>query len=117
MRRLLSVRTTCMFTGEPPTDTNRGNASRIVAHYSCARARSRITNRFKSDSGKFRMPSPVLGSLAIQAPAPTQTVHVSPQTCHNISLFKGPVGLAVTILIVDVLSESVPRSNEGIPET
>ena len=39
------------------------------------------------------MPSPVLGSLAIQAPTPTHTVHVSPQTCHNISLFKGPVCL------------------------
>jgi len=34
------------------------------------------------------MPSPALGSLAVQAPTPTQTIHVSPQTCQNISLFK-----------------------------
>ena len=34
------------------------------------------------------MPPP-LGSLAVQAPVPTQTVHVTASTCHNISLFKG----------------------------
>jgi len=36
------------------------------------------------------MPSsaPALGSLAIQVPAPTHTVHVSPTTCHDLSLFK-----------------------------
>lgn len=34
--------------------------------------------------------SPPLGSLAIQAPSLTpQLVHVSPTTCHNLSLFKG----------------------------
>ncbi|ETW75710.1 hypothetical protein HETIRDRAFT_422381 [Heterobasidion irregulare TC 32-1] len=33
--------------------------------------------------------SPVLGSLAVQAPSLTpQIVHVSPSTCHNLSLFK-----------------------------
>ncbi|KAF8138294.1 caffeine-induced death protein 2-domain-containing protein [Boletus edulis] len=33
--------------------------------------------------------SPPLGSLAIQAPSLTpQLVHVSPATCHNLSLFK-----------------------------
>ncbi|KAF9651162.1 hypothetical protein BDM02DRAFT_3154533 [Thelephora ganbajun] len=32
--------------------------------------------------------SPPLGSLAIQAPVPTQTVHVTASTCHNITLFK-----------------------------
>ena len=39
--------------------------------------------------GELRMPPPPLGSLAIQAPVPTQTVHVTASTCHNISLFKG----------------------------
>jgi len=38
------------------------------------------------------MPSraPLLGSLAIQSPSPqsSQLVHVSPATCHNLSLFK-----------------------------
>jgi hypothetical protein len=33
---------------------------------------------------------PPLGSLAVQAPSLTpQLVHVSPATCHNLSLFKG----------------------------
>ncbi|KAF9491042.1 hypothetical protein BDN71DRAFT_1399049 [Pleurotus eryngii] len=32
---------------------------------------------------------PLLGSLAMQAPSQTpQTVHVSPSTCHDLSLFK-----------------------------
>ena len=38
------------------------------------------------------MPSkqPQLGSLAIQAPSLTpKTVHVTPSTCHDISVFKG----------------------------
>ena len=38
------------------------------------------------------MPSkqPQLGSLAIQAPSLTpKTVHVSPSTCHDVSVFKG----------------------------
>ena len=38
------------------------------------------------------MPSkqPQLGSLAVQAPSATpQVVHVSPSTCHDLSLFKG----------------------------
>jgi hypothetical protein len=37
------------------------------------------------------MPSkqpPTLGSLAVQVPPP-HLVHVSPSTCHNLSLFKG----------------------------
>ncbi|TFK55694.1 hypothetical protein OE88DRAFT_1652118 [Heliocybe sulcata] len=36
------------------------------------------------------MPSQaVLGSIALQAPSLTpQVVHVSPSTCHNLSLFK-----------------------------
>jgi len=34
-------------------------------------------------------PSPPLGSLAIQAPSLTpQLVHISPSTCHNLSVFK-----------------------------
>jgi len=41
--------------------------------------------------GELRMPPP-LGSLAIQAPVPTQTVHVTASTCDNISLFKGTSG-------------------------
>lgn len=32
---------------------------------------------------------PQLGSLAIQAPEHPQIVHVSPSTCHDLSLFKG----------------------------
>lgn len=31
---------------------------------------------------------PSLGSLAIQAPQSPQVVHVSPSTCHDLSLFK-----------------------------
>jgi len=31
---------------------------------------------------------PLLGSLAIQAPSSPQTIHVSPSTCHNLSVFK-----------------------------
>ncbi|OJA18995.1 hypothetical protein AZE42_00391 [Rhizopogon vesiculosus] len=34
-------------------------------------------------------PPPTLGSLAVQAPSLTpQLVHVSPSTCHNLSMFK-----------------------------
>src|SRR6267154_1018170 len=40
-----------------------------------------------------QMPSraPPLGSLAVQSPSSqsSQLVHVSPATCHNLSLFKG----------------------------
>ena len=42
-----------------------------------------------------QMPSraPLLGSLAVQSPSSqsSQLVHVSPATCHNLSLFKGSV--------------------------
>ncbi|KAF8076374.1 caffeine-induced death protein 2-domain-containing protein [Lyophyllum atratum] len=31
---------------------------------------------------------PQLGSLAIQAPQSSQVVHISPSTCHDLSLFK-----------------------------
>jgi hypothetical protein len=34
--------------------------------------------------------APALGSLAVQSPSQSsQVVHVSPATCHNLSLFKG----------------------------
>lgn len=68
------------------------------------------------------MPSqqPPLGSLAIQAPSlAPKTVHVSPATCHELSLFKGltfPIYLQTCsevlvfrprwlLLIIDLLKE------------
>jgi hypothetical protein len=49
-------------------------------------ARDDASKRSVSELG---MPPPPLGSLAIQTPVPTQTIHVTASTCHNISLFKG----------------------------
>jgi hypothetical protein len=57
---------------------------------------------------------PPLGSLAIQSPTPTYTVHVSPTTCHDLSLFKG--AFIRHERAADLLKTLV-RSYEGIPKT
>ncbi len=45
---------------------------------------------FSRYSGTMAPKQPELGSLAIQAPSlAPQTVHVSPSTCHDLSVFKG----------------------------
>ena len=67
-------------------------------------------------AGKVKkMPSlkstPPLGSLAIQAPSLTpQLVHVSPATCHNLSLFKGEYP---TLPLFDVASAHPPKTFSG----
>jgi hypothetical protein len=44
--------------------------------------------------------SPVLGSLAVQAPSLTPlVVHVSASTCHNLSLFKGQTSTATHVIV------------------
>jgi hypothetical protein len=58
--------------------------------------------------GKLRMPPPPLGSLAIQAPVPTQTVHVTASTCHNVSLFKGlSCGYCAQATVLSTYSEQI----------
>jgi hypothetical protein len=53
--------------------------------------------------------SPVLGSLAVQAPSLTPlVVHVSASTCHNLSLFKGQTPHVIVFLLTrrpDLLKE------------
>ncbi len=47
--------------------------------------------------------APVLGSLAVQSPPQSsQLVHVSPATCHNLSLFKGS---SSSVALLEVLKE------------
>lgn len=51
-----------------------------------------LARNLQLKTSRFAMVSrhPALGSLAVQAPSLTpQIVHVSPTTCHNLSLFKG----------------------------
>lgn len=57
-----------------------------VLHTEFLVERSLVSNKDMSP----RSTMPALGSLAIQSPSQSsQVVHVSPATCHNLSLFKG----------------------------
>jgi len=51
--------------------------------------------------------SPKLGSVALQGPSPhLQTVHVSPSTCQDLSLFKGVLRLRAAWRLTCSLSET-----------
>lgn len=64
--------------------------SRLGSH--CNGTSALCKNQRRTESAQVMVPpskQPQLGSLAIQAPEHPQIVHVSPSTCHDLSLFKG----------------------------
>lgn len=62
---------------------------------------------------------PQLGSLAIQAPTHPQIVHVSPSTCHDLSLFKGNTILAFrfSLNMSQILPSEILREYRRLDDT